>query len=283
MSKSFPYTLGVSKQQNFNIDNKDIRKFLQQSDDNTAVFPQQNGLNQRVFGNKHLPVNQDDTVVNTVSQQLFGSTYPQRYVPCIAPQPQNHRPDEDMLNNLTGHLISEEGAPKTWPYLDTLGKPAVCTGHLINNYSSYPWIIDNSPATSSEIDREAVKLERLIPAQKNGANRLAESYQDETDLRLSEEYCNRLLQQDILSRWLELQQKFPNFNHMSPNMQQALFSAHYQSNILSPKWKNLKKAARSMNQEDICHNLNRDSTTGTGISSRNRRETALCLQGYFIK
>ncbi len=188
---------------------------------------------------------------------------------------------QETYGQLRDFIRSEEDV-KGFPYLDHLGKPTVCEGNLITGKpTSYPWSMGKGGPLASEaqINAEWQKLVAKISAQANGANLRANQYAGVTDLRLTDEQCEQITRDAVLSRWQDLRNRFPNFDRFSPEMQVALFDAHYQANVLNAqKWPKLHQAARNLDQDAFCRNIRRESDPR--YQQRNDAGEDLCRQGY---
>ena len=129
-----------------------------------------------------------------------------------------------------------------FPYLDSVGKDTVCTGHLITEKEMYslPYYMADTgkPATKNEIKIELDKLHGYTEYQKNakGKDILRHTFFEHvTKLRLTDEQCDKIDRKIIEAKWNELVEKFPNFTIMDWNLQRAIFDVHYQCDVLHKK------------------------------------------------
>ncbi len=206
------------------------------------------------------------------------------------------------LKNDKGNYVGGIEGYAGYPYLDTEGKNTVCTGNLIdeNNTSKYPYtnIDTGEPATPDEIKHGYENNNVYQNDQKNlKTAHPATFFEDKTNLRLTEEQCNELDKDAIISRWNRLYDEFPNFKDMSWELQLPIFDTNYQTGIFvdsngnkapkdlpddKRKWKNLWKYARAKDVEKIAENLH---VFGNGKQNerRNKWRIDTALKGYFKK
>lgn len=230
---------------------------------------------------------------NRQPEQFTGSATASQSEP-LAFAKQTTNDNETPRQGLTNFLKNQEGL-SLHPYNDTEKKTTVCYGHMdetSSNFSQHPFYNNQTAESAGTIDKlNAFKHLQGLPKQ----NRKAPDYAGETNLRLTPEYCNQLLDKDINIRHNELNNKFPNFGNMSPDMQNALLETHYNANILKkqmdPKkanynqhiWKNLIQAAKEMDQPALCQNLHRDESERPDLKERNEWALEQCLKGFFYK
>ena len=111
-----------------------------------------------------------------------------------------------------------------FPYLDSVGKDTVCTGHLITDKEQYslPYYTADTgkPATKAEIKKEMDKLHKYTEYQKNAAENLKHNknskdkpyiagfFKNVTKLRLTAAQCDAIDREIIEKKWNELVPKF---------------------------------------------------------------------------
>ena len=138
-----------------------------------------------------------------------------------------------------------------FPYLDSVGKDTVCTGHLITDKEQYslPYYMADTgkPAIKAEIKKEMDKLHKYTEYQKQAAEKLkhdknskdkpyvAGFFKNVTKLRLTDAQCDATDREIIEAKWNELVEQFPNFTIMDWNLQRAIFDVHYQCDVLKKK------------------------------------------------
>ena len=190
-----------------------------------------------------------------------------------------------------------------FPYLDSVGKDTVCTGHLITDKEQYslPYYMANTgkPATKTEIKREFDKLHQYTEYQKHakGSDILRHTFfENVTKLRLTDAQCDAIDREIIEKKWNELVEQFPNFTIMDWNLQRAIFDVHYQCDILHKKdkkdidwnskdefkeykWPKLLNAAQSKNIPKIAENIHVIQSS----SERNNAKINWVLNGKFYK
>lgn len=111
--------------------------------------------------------------------------------------------------------------------------------------------------------------------------------QKKSDLRLPPDYCLDLLERDLAERRRNLQKTFPNYDKMSPYLQNSLLEVNFNIGNISPeKWPGLYKAAREKDVESFCKNLHRKTTDSKGkpianMPKRNAWNLENCLKGRF--
>ena len=197
-----------------------------------------------------------------------------------------------------------------FPYLDSVGKDTVCTGHLITEKEQYslPYYMADTgkPATKAEIKREFDKLHKYTEYQKNAAENLKHNknskdkpyiagfFKNVTKLRLTDAQCDAIDRKIIEKKWNELVEQFPNFTIMDWNLQRAIFDVHYQNNVTQKAkkekidknhpfgkyvWKNLWLSATNKDIQGIASNLHIDD----GNKFRNDAKIMFALQGGFYR
>lgn len=186
-----------------------------------------------------------------------------------------------------------------YPYLDSVGKDTVCTGHLITEKEQYslPYYMADTgkPATKAEIKEEFDKLHEYTEYQKHakGLDILRHTFfKNVTKLRLTDAQCDAIDRKIIESKWNELVEQFPNFTIMDWNLQRAIFDVHYQNNIIKKAdkidknhpfgkyvWKNLWLSATNKDIQGIASNLRIDD----GNKFRNDAKIMFTLQGKFYE
>ena len=186
-----------------------------------------------------------------------------------------------------------------FPYLDSVGKDTVCTGHLITEKEQYslPYYMADTgtPATKEEIKKEFDKLHQYTEYQKHakGSDKLRHTFfENVTKLRLTDDQCNKIDRKIIEAKWNELVEQFPNFTIMDWNLQRAIFDVHYQNNIIKKAdkidknhpfgkyaWKNLWLSAANKDINGIANNVHmRDNN-----QFRNDAKIMFALQGKFYE
>ena len=186
-----------------------------------------------------------------------------------------------------------------YPYLDSVGKDTVCTGHLITKKEQYslPYYMADTGklATKVEIKKEFDKLHQYTEYQKNAKDKdvLRHTFfENVTKLRLTDVQCDMIDRKIIEAKWDELVEKFPNFTIMDWNLQRAIFDVHYQNNIIKKAdkidknhpfgkyvWKNLWLSASNKDINGIANNvLIRDNN-----QFRNDAKIMFTLQGKFYE
>ena len=150
---------------------------------------------------------------------------------------------EEKFQEIISFLRSKniEGYEK-FPYLDSVGKDTICTGHLITQKDRYNlpyYMVDTGePATQFEIKQEFDKLHKYAEYQKNAINKdklQSSFFAGVTKLRLTDNQCDVIDRKIIEKKWNELLDQFPNFKIMDWNLQRAVFDVHYQCNVLQKK------------------------------------------------
>ena len=186
-----------------------------------------------------------------------------------------------------------------FPYLDSVGKDTVCTGHLITDKEQYslPYYMADTgkPATKEEIKKEFDKLHQYTEYQKHaeGSDILRHTFfENVTKLRLTDAQCDAIDRKIIEAKWNELVEQFPNFTIMDWNLQRAIFDVHYQNNIIKKAdkidknhpfgkyaWKNLWLSAANKDINGIANNVHmRDNN-----QFRNDAKIMFALQGKFYE
>ncbi len=188
-----------------------------------------------------------------------------------------------------------------YPYLDSVGKDTVCTGHLITEKEQYslPYYMADTgkPATKAEIKEEFDKLHEYTEYQKHakGLDILRHTFfKNVTKLRLTDAQCDAIDRKIIESKWNELVEQFPNFTIMDWNLQRAIFDVHYQNNVTQKAkkekidknhpfgkyvWKNLWFSASNKDINGIANNVHiRDNN-----QFRNDAKIMFALQGKFYE
>ncbi len=188
-----------------------------------------------------------------------------------------------------------------FPYLDSVGKDTVCTGHLITEKEQYslPYYMADTgkPATKAEIKKEMDKLHKYTEYQKHakGKDVLRHTFfENVTKLRLTNAQCDAIDRKIIEAKWGELVEQFPNFTIMDWNLQRAIFDVHYQNNVTQKAkkekidknhpfgkyvWKNLWLSATNKDIQGIASNLHIDD----GNKFRNDAKIMFALQGGFYR
>lgn len=188
-----------------------------------------------------------------------------------------------------------------YPYLDSVGKDTVCTGHLITEKEQYslPYYMADTgkPATKAEIKEEFDKLHEYTEYQKHakGLDILRHTFfKNVTKLRLTDAQCDAIDREIIEAKWNELAEQFPNFTIMDWNLQRAIFDVHYQNNVTQKAkkekidknhpfgkyvWKNLWLSATNKDIQGIASNLHIDD----GNKFRNDAKIMFALQGGFYQ
>ena len=186
-----------------------------------------------------------------------------------------------------------------YPYLDSVGKDTVCTGHLITekeqNNLPYYMADTGKPATKAEIKEEFDKLHKYTEYQKHakGLDILRHTFfKNVTKLRLTDAQCDAIDREIIEAKWNELVEQFPNFTIMDWNLQRVIFDVHYQNNIIKKAdkidknhpfgkyvWKNLWLSASNKDINGIANNVHiRDNN-----QFRNDAKIMFTLQGKFYE
>lgn len=188
-----------------------------------------------------------------------------------------------------------------YPYLDSVGKDTVCTGHLITEKEQYslPYYMADTgkPATKAEIKEEFDKLHEYTEYQKHarGLDILRHTFfKNVTKLRLTDAQCDAIDREIIEAKWNELVEQFPNFTIMDWNLQRAIFDVHYQNNVTQKAkkekidknhpfgkyvWKNLWLSATNKDIQGIAPNLHIDD----GNKFCNDAKIMFALQGGFYQ
>ena len=207
---------------------------------------------------------------------------------------------EEKFHDIIDFLRSKDIEGFTnFPYLDSVGKDTICTGHLITEKERYnlPYYMADTgkPATQAEIKQEFDKLHKYTEYQKNAKNTdklLSHTFAKVTKLRLTDDQCNKIDRKIIEAKWNELVEKFPNFTIMDWNLQRAIFDVHYQNNVMAKAekedknhsfgkyiWKNLWLSAFNKDINGIADNVHiRDNN-----KSRNGAKIQFVLQGKFYE
>ena len=188
-----------------------------------------------------------------------------------------------------------------FPYIDSVGKDTVCTGHLITEKEQYslPYYMADTgtPATKAEIKEEFDKLHEYTEYQKHarGSDILRHTFfKNVTKLRLTDAQCDAIDREIIEKKWNELVEQFPIFTIMDWNLQRAIFDVHYQNNVTQKAkkekidknhpfgkyvWKNLWLSATNKDIQGIASNLHIDD----GNKFRNDAKIMFALQGVFYR
>ena len=188
-----------------------------------------------------------------------------------------------------------------FPYLDSVGKDTVCTGHLITDKEQYslPYYMADTgkPATKAEIKKEMDKLHKYTEYQKHaeGSDILRHTFfENVTKLRLTDAQCDAIDRKIIEAKWDELVEQFPNFTIMDWNLQRAIFDVHYQCDVLKKKkstdinwnskdefkeykWPKLLNAAKNKNISKMAEHVHVIQSS----SERNNAKINWVLNGRF--
>ena len=182
----------------------------------------------------------------------------------------------DPFRELKEAIINFEDTPD-YPYIDKVGNITTCVGNLdedFEEFASHPWRIRDTGRLATREEKWKV-YQNLLAAQK--PNYRAYYYKDKTNLSIPMDYCYQLLDEGIKSRDAELRRGIPNYDKMSENMKNALLETHYTSNILPRP--HLKDGARSMDQEYLCGELERETEGRPDMIERNAWAKEQCLKG----
>ena len=184
------------------------------------------------------------------------------------------------LADFEAAMTEFEGPFMRHPYLDTLGVRTVCRGKNVNNrnvFTAQPWQIADlwQPANTAEIQAGYTQ----IGTAPYGQNHEAEDFEDYTNLRLPEEYCQSLYKQDLDYYYNQLAENIPNFYRMTLPMRLAMLERHYNTGSLNSEkaWPKLyEHSAAFKDQEDICSNLHTDEYDkhGRPIANMDRRNAS---------
>lgn len=231
---------------------------------------QQNLLNQPLQS----PLTRVETTQSPVPVQM-----PDFNKPLITPQPRKPFPDQEAYDRLMQMLKDAENIVDH-PYKDINGNITYGYGHMDNTYSgfiSHPWTntITGQPASNGEL----LEGYNAIMAAKHGRQIPAKNFKDTTNLQLSKEYIDELLDRDVMQRHVELQKRLKNYNQMDPNMQIGTLETHFNAGILG--WPKLKKAAAKKKQEAFCDELSREEKGRSDIPKRNKWAYEQCMKGKF--
>ena len=191
-------------------------------------------------------------------------------------------------------LIGEEGNVPHM-YLDTVGDVTYCVGHRSaspEEAARCPWYKEVSGSVERDrtnlADRDRVfHTHRYVQTLPYGQNYGAGTFEDKSDLRLPPDYCLDLLERDLAERRRNLQKTFPNYDKMSPYLQNSLLEVNFNIGNISPeKWPGLYKAAQEKDVESFCKNLHRKTTDSKGkpianMPKRNAWNLENCLKGRF--
>lgn len=138
-------------------------------------------------------------------------------------------------------------------YLDTVGDVTYCVGHRSaspEEAARCPWYKEVSGNVERDrtnlADRDRVlQTHRYVQTLPYGQNYGASIFEDQSDLRLPSDYCLDLLERDLEERRRNLQKTFPNYDKMSPYLQNSLLEVNFNIGNISPKkWPGLHKAAQ---------------------------------------
>ena len=238
------------------------------------------------FDTSNLPQYAENDKVNTATDAIFRKN--------------NSVLTEEKFRDIMNFLRKDgiEGFTN-YPYLDSVGKDTVCTGHLITEkkQNSLPYYMADTgkPATKAEIKEEFDKLHKYTEYQKHakGLDILRHTFfKNVTKLRLTDAQCDAIDRKIIEAKWNELVEQFPNFTIMDWNLQRAIFDVHYQNNIIKKAdkidkshpfgkyvWKNLWLNASNKDINGIANNVHiRDNN-----QFRNDAKIMFTLQGKFYE
>lgn len=174
-----------------------------------------------------------------------------------------------------------------FPYPDINGDITSCVGHNMKyDFNKHPWISAKTGKYLSD-NQKISEQQKLL---NSSTNLKPELYKNVSDARVTQDYCNKLYENDIKQRWFQLAKSIPNWLDMSPEMQAATMDVHFTGNM-QPKnsWPLAKKYAKEFNKLKYCENLQRDEyNKKTGmyrpdISIRNNWVDKMCNQGQFYK
>ena len=220
------------------------------------------------------------SVSGSIPNAVAGGIQPVKYTE------QNMKKPSPAMASLKPFLQNKESFSEN-PYLDIKGNITSGYGHMdknLNSFARHPWYNQTTqkPATMEEIQ----KYYNILKAAPYGQNYGAKSFEQQTPLRLSRSYADRLLDHDIAIREEELHQTHPNFKYMSPEMQVAIAEPNYHVGTLG--WPKLKEAIKNKDKEAICQNIHRKETDdkgnfNKGFQERNQWAYDMCQKGYFIK
>ena len=181
-------------------------------------------------------------------------------------------------------LLKHEGSIKNYPYLDTAGYITTCKGKNIDDYNTFintNWLYDNRLAT----EQEKILAYNTLKKMPYGKKYNSDTFQDDTNLRLSEDYCQELYEDDLLKNYIQLQRSIPNYNKMPFPTQLAILETHYNTGSLTDKnkWPSLHKYANEYNQSKVCENLRRSTYDRNGNLISNMPQRNAWAYDYCMK
>ena len=144
------------------------------------------------------------------------------------PQPQQYNYDT-LLANAVAHLKKEEDDIEHI-YLDTKGYKTIGVGINVDDWNTFQklnFMLNNRPATLEE-KRQAFDIFENLKAQKHyGQKWGAKIFENSSNLRITDDESNRLLNQHLQNTLQHVQKQFPNFQTTSQGLQNVLLDIAY--------------------------------------------------------
>lgn len=154
-------------------------------------------------------------------------------------------------------MIKEHERNVEYPYKDTKGYITTGLGSNIDNiekFGSVRWTDKYGRSVSKDEANHHYQNLKNMP---NG-NYKANTYRDETPLRISESESRRLYDAHINDDLRYLRGTFKDFDKFPPQMQDVLTDIKYNTgNIERKNWPNLHQGIAERNLESIINNVNR--------------------------
>lgn len=177
----------------------------------------------------------------------------------LNPQPQQYNYDT-LLANAVAHLKEEENN-KEYIYLDTKGYKTIGVGINVDNWNTFQklnFMLNNRPATLEE-KRQAFDTFESLKAQKRyGQMWTAKKFENSSNLRITDDESNRLLNQHLQNTLQHVQKQFPNFQTFPQGLQNVLLDIAYNTgNITREKWPRLHAAIQTKSLPLIRSNIHR--------------------------
>lgn len=177
------------------------------------------------------------------------------------PNPQSQQYNYDtLLTNTIAHLKKEEGNPQHI-YLDTKGYKTIGVGINVDDWNTFQklnFMLNNRPATLEE-KRQAFNIFENSKAQNRYGQKFgAEYFKDVSNLRITDDESNRLLNQHLQNTLQHVQTQFPNFQTFPQGLQNVLLDIAYNTgNIIRKKWPRLHAAIQTKSLPLIRSNIHR--------------------------
>lgn len=165
---------------------------------------------------------------------------------------QNNYNQQAEHQRMLGLLKNEICSPSfegnyTYPYLDSAQQPNATIGCGININQTPNLQLSNintgKPLTDSERSTELTNLyNQHLP------NAKASYYQDKTNIGITPEENERIMQQKFQDAYHTIKDMYPQYDTFSDNQKKALYDMHY--NLGTPKFKKYIKMQDAINNQD---------------------------------